>query len=335
MVWVRSRQARDKAAKHKQGALTPRPVGSMQRIPGHTPSSRSSVIVGLGEEGWVQRQGPHGYHQQQHQQYQQHSSSHYRRRNDDRLTHASYQISPAPPPDAPTWRQYPHHHHQIPQQFLHEESPLEETPDLGFDLAEFEERLAQPSAMLMARMEASRLEAKAREQDVGRLEIEEIFSDINHITEMAGLNPSPEKRELEEKVFRENEASLEPRAPLDPTNLSHESQRLEQHQQECLQEPGLNLSEDMRSSGINLASVEAHDQKEAESIQSACERQYTKAEEETVDVYGEDEDDKSNVLEEGASNFGRQLSVDSQEDRVNIFRLFPIMQTLESNYVHL
>merc|ERR1711974_198006 len=167
-----------------------------------------------------------------------------------------------------------------PQQILHEESPLEETPDLGFDLAEFEERLAQPSAMLMARMGASRLEAKAREQDVGRLEIEEIFSDINHITEMAGLDPSPEKQELEEKVFKEN---------VDLMILSHESQRLEHHQPQCLQEPGQNLSEDMRSPGKNLGLVEVQDQNEAESVLSACERQYTKAEGEAADVYGEEE----------------------------------------------
>ena len=281
--------------------------------------------MGLGEEGWVQRQGPHGYQQQQqqqHPQYQQHPSSHYRRRNDDRLTHASYQVSPAPPPDAPTWRQYPHHHHnqQTPQHFLHEEGPLEETPDLGFDLAEFEERLAQPSAMLMARMEASRLEAKAREQDVGRLEIEEIFSDINHITEMAGLNPSPGNRELEEKVFKDNEESLESRASADLTSLSHESHRLEHHQPKCLEEPGESLS-DMRSPGTNLGLVEVQDEEEAHQVHlSACERQYTKAEEEAVDVYGEEkEDDKKKLLEEGATNFGRQLSVDSQEDRVNRF----------------
>ena len=301
----------------------------MQRIPGHTPSSRSSVIVGLGEEGWVQRQGPHGYQQQQqHPQYQQHPPSHYRRRNDDRLTHASYQVSPAPPPDAPTWRQYPHHHHhhQTPQHFLHEEGPLEETPDLGFDLAEFEERLAQPSAMLMARMEASRLEAKAREQDVGRLEIEEIFSDINHITEMAGLNPLPDNRELEEKVFKENEESLEPSAPADPTVLSHDSQRLLQHQPKCLQEPSENLSENMRSSGTSLELIEAPAQEDSKFQRSVRERKYTKADEEAVDVYGEENtDDKKELLEEGDTNFASQLSVDSQEDRVNRFIHFPII----------
>ena len=81
----------------------------------------------------------------------------------------------------------------------------------------------------------------------------------------------------------------------------------------------LYLSEDMRSPGKNLGLVEVQDQKEAESVLSACERQYTKAEGEAVDVYGEEEDDKKNVLEEGGSNFGRQLSVDSQEDRVKRF----------------
>jgi len=170
--------------------------------------------------------------------------------------------------------------------------------------------------MLMARMEASRLEAKAREQDVGRLEIEEIFSDINHITEMAGLNPSPGNRELEEKVFKDNEESLESRASADLTSLSHESHRLEHHQPKCLEEPGESLS-DMRSPGTNLGLVEVQDEEEAHQVHlSACERQYTKAEEEAVDVYGEEkEDDKKKLLEEGTTNFGRQLSVDSQEDR--------------------
>ena len=310
----------------------------MQRIPGHTPSSRSSVIVGLGEEGWVhQRQGPHhGFHQQQHPQYQQqqHASSHYRRRNDDRLTHASYQVSPAPPPDAPTWRQYPHHqqHQQTPQHFLHEEGPLDETPDLGFDLAEFEERLAQPSAMLMARMEASRLEAKAREQDVGRLEIEEIFGDINHITDMVGLGPSPEKRELDEKVFKENEASsVEQRSLVqDPPILSHESQRFEEnHQSQFLQEPrDQSLSEDLGSPGRNVGLIEVQD-KEEEGNASACERQHTKTKEESANIYGEEEEeeDKKELLEEGGvGNFDRQPSVDSQEDRVkNRFIHFPII----------
>ena len=176
--------------------------------------------------------------------------------------------------------------------------------------------------MLMARMEASRLEAKAREQDVGRLEIEEIFSDINHITEMAGLNPQPDNRELEEKVFKEDEESLEPSAPADPTVLSHDSQRLLHHQPKCLQEPSENLSENMRSSGTSLGLIEAPAQEDSKFRRS--ERQYTKAEKkEAVDVYGEENtDDKKELLEEGDTNFASQLSVDSQEDRVNRFMKF-------------
>jgi len=171
--------------------------------------------------------------------------------------------------------------------------------------------------MLMARMEASRLEAKAREQDVGRLEIEEIFGDINHITDMVGLNPSPEKQELDEKVFKENEASVEQRAPVDPPILSHESQRLENHQQsKFLQETGQSLSEDLGSPGRNIGLIEVHDQEEAQVDPSACERQYTKAGEESAIIYREEEEeDKKELLEEGGSNFGRQPSVDSQEDR--------------------
>lgn len=181
--------------------------------------------------------------------------------------------------------------------------------------------------MLMARMEASRLEAKAREQDVGRLEIEEIFGDINHITDMVGLNPSPEKQELDEKVFKENEASVEQRAPVDPPILSHESQRLENHQQsKFLQETGQSLSEDLGSPGRNIGLIEVHDQEEAQVDPSACERQYTKAGEESAIIYREEEEeDKKELLEEGGSNFGRQPSVDSQEDRVNIFIIFPII----------
>ena len=161
------------------------------------------------------------------------------------------------------------------------------------------------------------------------MEIEEIFSDINHITEMAGLNRSPENRELEEKVFKENEESLEPRAPADPTILSHESQRLEHHQPKCQQEPGQSLSEDKRSPGTNLGLGEVQDQEEVQVYQSACEMQDTKTEEEAVDVYREEKElDKKKLLEEGATNFGRQLSVDSQEDRVNRFNHFPMIYIL-------
>ena len=271
--------------------------------------------MGLGEEGWAQRQGPHGYHQQQHpqfqQQQQQHPSSYYRRSNDDRLTHASYQVSPAPPPDVPTWRHHPHN----PQQHFHheEESPLDEATDLGFDLSEFEQRLAQPSALLMARMEASRLEAKAREQDVGRLEIEEIFSDINHITGLASLKPCLEK--MEDKVFKEEESIMEQRDPVDTRILSREGQNLEHHQTQHL--PVQSLSEEMRSQGRNVGFVEAQDQDESQVDVGACDRKYVGGGVEVaLDDYKEEEDQKE-FLEKVDVIYGRQPSVDYQEDQVN------------------
>ena len=273
----------------------------MQRLPGagHTPSSRNSVIVGRGgEEGWGQREGSHGYSQQSHPQYQQQSSPHYRRRNDDRLTHASYQISPVPPPEAPTWRHYPQYQQHQPTQH-YEDGPLDEAPDLGFDLAEFEERLAQPSAMLLARMEASKLEARAREQVVGRLDIEEIFSDIKNITNLTDFNNPVEKRVVEQ------DASL----------LIHEGQRLGQGQPLHLQDPGQNLSEEIETYERNADRVQALDQEQSHVDQKNLSVQETKESARVVDDDGDEVDERA-PSEEGASYFSRQQSMDSQGEKV-------------------
>jgi len=162
----------------------------------------------------------------------------------------------------------------------------------------------------MARMEASRLEAKAREQDVGRLEIEEIFSDINHITGLASLKPCLEK--MEDKVFKEEESIMEQRDPVDTRILSREGQNLEHHQTQHL--PVQSLSEEMRSQGRNVGFVEAQDQDKSKVDVGACERKYVGGVEVALDDYKEEEDQKE-LLEKVDVIYGRQPSVDYQEDQ--------------------
>jgi len=152
--------------------------------------------------------------------------------------------------------------------------------------------------MLLARMEASKLEAKAREQVVGRLDIEEIFSDIKNITNLTDFNNPVEKREVEQ------DASL----------LSHEGQRLGQGQPLLLQDPGQNLSEEIEAYERNADRVQALDQEQPHVDQKDLSVQETKESARVVDDDG-DEVDEMAPSEEGASYFSRQQSRDSQGEK--------------------
>ena len=111
--------------------------------------SRSSVIMRMTREeeqeqrvaSWQHHGGVRGYPPTP-------GSLHYKLSNEDRLTYHGHQVpvtsAPLPPPaQAPPWRQG-----GLPQPTP---PPLSHTTDLE-GLQEFEDRLAQPSAQLVARM---------------------------------------------------------------------------------------------------------------------------------------------------------------------------------------
>ena len=153
--------------------------------------------------------------------------------------------------------------------------------------------------MLLARMEASKLEAKAREQVVGRLDIEEIFSDIKNITNLTDFNNPVEKRVVEQ------DASL----------LIHEGQRLGQGQPLHLQDPGQNLSEEIETYERNADRVQALDQEQSHVDQKNLSVQETKESARVVDDDGDEVEERA-PSEEGASYFSRQQSMDSQGEKV-------------------